>query len=122
MFAQMSFDATHLAAFAAILFFLVGGSNQVLKFIGSFKEQPPPAATYVTKEFCAVSHEATVARVDKLEREFFALRGQMEDMRIDLAAIISTEVGKVHSRTDDVLAAVSELRGELKRMHTSGNN
>jgi hypothetical protein len=112
-----SFDAVHLAAFLGILVFLVAGANQVRTLMAGFKEQPPPSETYVTLKACQALHAGQDRRVQTLECTVMALSAEMKADRDRLAAAAEQRAVHLHDRINDVLKAVSELRGEINQLN-----
>lgn len=103
------------------LFFLAAGVNQVLKVIDRTKEQPPPRDTYQVK-----GDYVTRRELDAIEKDLAGLRTEFreevgklrEEMKHDAevaAASATARAEKVHSRIDEVLSAMSELRERVGR-------
>jgi len=67
-------------------------ANQAIMFSRNFREQPPPAMTYATK-----------VELQKLENDLRAFNQQQEERS-----------SKIHSRVDQVLAAVSRIEGVVE--------
>jgi hypothetical protein len=86
---------------------LVSGRKAVQKREVSF------ADGVVTKEFCESRHGQNAGRLDRCEGEIAALRAETKEEARRLTSEMLREVGKVHDRVNQVLQAVSELRGEL---------
>ncbi len=75
--------------------------NQLAKVYDRFiKEQPTPSETYATKP----DLRRLEVKVDKLEDEFVR---EMREMRKER----TESVGKLHRRMDDLVGAVSNLKG-----------
>jgi hypothetical protein len=104
-------------AFVGSLFFLAAGANQVLKLVDRNKEQPPPAATYVTLKECANRHEFTRALLDRNDREIEAIKNQITCEVGEVTRLAEARTGGLHERINKVLEAVSELRGEVRRLN-----
>jgi len=108
----MNPDAVQLAGWLACAFFLAGGVNQVLKLVDRAKEQPPPLETYATKAEVALLR-ADVQRLEsKLDHSLEALQTEMKADRAAANHANELRAVKLHERINDVLAAVSELRGK----------
>lgn len=79
---------------------LLGGAallvitNQAIVFFRNFREQPPPAQTYATK-----------IELQELEAQINLFNQQQE-----------ARASKIHTRVDQVLAAVSRLEGKMEGM------
>jgi len=76
---------------------------------------------YVTPDQCASSHSAIIQRVERVETDLEGLRIEVREVQTEArhdrernTSMILEETGKVHNRVNDVLQAVSELRGELR--------
>lgn len=96
-----------------------GGVNQVLKVLDRLKEYPTPRDTYAPKGDYAARGELKelAKRLDDLAGEFreadAALRGEIKHDRELANGAAEARADKLHSRIDEVLAAVSELRGRV---------
>ena len=98
MIAQVPAGASRnelMTVFLAIAALLVI-ANQAIVFARHFREQPPPAQTYATK-----------AEMGRLEMDL-RLFNQQQDER----------ASKIHSRVDQVLAAVSRIEGVVEGRST----
>lgn len=100
---------------------VVAGVNQVMKLLDRFKEQPPARDTYQVKGDYVTQREFKELRdqVDGLSGE---LRESIADVRREMKhdaevnqAAAEARAQNMHKRTDDVLAAVSELRGFVSK-------
>lgn len=76
---------------------------------------------YVTPEQCHASHAAIITRVERVETDLDGLRTEVRSVQAEArhdrernTSMILEETGKVHSRVNEVLQAVSELRGEIR--------
>lgn len=103
-------------AFVGSLFFLAAGANQVLKLVGHFKEQPPPSTTYTTKVECRATHDGQHDRICRIEHESQKMRDEIRFEISEVSRLAEARTGGLHERINQVLAAVSELRGEIRRM------
>jgi hypothetical protein len=86
--------------------------NQALTVWGKLsrglKEVPPPADTYATRELCDEKHEGIKSRLEKIDQDHQARVDRMErDYQITCRGI--------HSRINEVLAAVSRLEGKVAK-------
>jgi hypothetical protein len=121
MFAQLqNVDAIHIKDVLLILIALVGMGSMIAGLVKKPKTsiEPQPldvriASEMVTKDYCRSSHVDSSARIARVEADVAALRQEIRDDRLKSTERISNEVGKVHDRVNDVLEAVSELRGRL---------
>lgn len=78
---------------------------QVYKTLTSgLKEQPPPSQTYATKTDCTSKHSHVDKRFDDI-----AIRFNSSDAKAE------ARVTSLHSRINEVLAAVSELKGRINK-------
>jgi hypothetical protein len=108
----MNPDAVQLAGWLACAFFMAGGINQVLKLFDRAKEQPPPLETYATKAEVSLLR-ADVQRLEgKFAHNLEALQIEMRADRDSTKQANEVRAVKLHERINDVLAAVSELRGK----------
>lgn len=96
---------------AITAFAIVAGLNQVLKLSDTFKEKPAPADTYVTLKECAAKNSAQDLRIARVECASEQLRSELKDM--DLRS--EQRAAALHDRINLILAAVSEIRGELRQ-------
>ena len=124
-------DPVALAGFLGCLFFLVAGINAVMKVVDRMRDKPPAgevakhtAEFYATKEQLKdhvsadfQEHSNLWAKIGGLER---GLRGDLQETERRIVA--SAEAGRenLHGRINEVLAAVSEVKGEIK--HLTGKN
>lgn len=121
MLAQLqSVDAIHFKDVMLILFALVGVASWIFGMVRkpSTRITPQPldvrlADQFVTKDYCRTAHIDAAARVARIEADVQALRQEIRDDRTKLTERLTIEVGKVHDRVNDVLEAVSELRGRM---------
>ena len=67
------------------------------------RPRPEPSSAYVGKDLCKTIHAATNQRIAALEKTVAAQ-----------AVKQSNDISGVHGRCDEILAAVSELKGEMK--------
>jgi len=79
---------------------LLAGVNQLMTFLRGLKEQPRPAQTYATKEELKICRQEFLLEVRKLETELREGNRAQED-----------RASKIHSRVDQVLAAVCRIEG-----------
>ena len=119
------------AGWLACLVCFIAGANQVKTFLGHFRSQPPTTELQQNADFLG----QRVGRVENDLGEFTRkesgnrreiyermridsehLSTKLEDTRIELKSDLKDGLSGVHKRVDDILAAVSELRGEVKRM------
>lgn len=71
--------------------------------------EPPPSTTYATIANCRASREKIYDRMIVLDKA-------MDEKNSALRLEIKGDIRGVHSRIDDVLAAVSDVSGQLKTM------
>jgi len=62
---------------------------------------------------------ATKEEIDEIRDRLGGIEHKIETLVDDLRGQADVQLGKVHDRINDLLGAVSELRGELKRIHFS---
>ncbi len=79
---------------------LLAGANQLITFIRSFKEQPPPAITYATK-----------VELERYRRELLGEIGSIERKLDDINRIQEERSEKIHNRVNTILSAVSRIEG-----------
>jgi|GEM_PF-2845259 len=114
-------------AFVGSLFFLAAGANQVLKLLDRNKEQPPPSATYATKTECATNYETHQHHLIRIEADLHNTRDGLKNDHQRTRDEIRFEIGEVtrlaevrngglHERINQLLAAVSDLGGQVRRM------
>jgi len=94
----------------AALFHIV---NQGKNFFAGFKEQPAPATTYATKEEVKLLKTEIKERFTEVDRELGTIRDQLRADHASILAAGEQRASKIHDRIDDVLGAVSELRGAV---------
>lgn len=85
---------------------LLAGANQVMVFVKHFKEQPPPAQTYATKDEVKLIRREFLDELTKLESQFQSGQ-QLQENR----------ASKIHGRIDLVLSAVQHISGVIEE-HT----
>ena len=113
-----SADPVHLWNLLMIAGYFVTTMAAVVGIVVGLRKQKREVTfgdSYITKEFCASRHEQTVERVARMELEMAAIREDMKADRQEHNSALLREVGKVHDRVNAVLAAVSELAGQLKQ-------
>lgn len=117
MFAQLSAtDPVHLRDFLIIVGFLLSAAASFGAFLTSRKSQKREVTMgdeFVTKGMCVQSHEGLSGRISKLEQDLRDLRGEVKNDREIVGQKLINEISKVHDRINDVLEAVSELRGQV---------
>jgi len=109
MVAQLAPDAVQLAGWLACLAFILGLVNGGLKLVDRVKgrEPFPPNA----------SLDARVAALERIEIESDSRRRAIYEKIEALRLENKSDAEGLHDRINDVLAAVSELRGEVRRKH-----
>lgn len=95
-----------LAAAAAIV-------NQVVLAIRNLSGKSVRDRDAVSPEQCAARHASLDSRLDVRFRDIERALIERDNA---LRAVLSQDVRGVHQRVDEVLGAVSEVRGELKRI------
>jgi|KBSSwiStaDraftv2_1062776.scaffolds.fasta_scaffold00424_32 hypothetical protein len=110
-----------LAGWLGCLVAVVMGINQVMRLLDRFKETPTPRDTYQVKGDYVTQRELKDVRedVDALAGE---LRESITEVRREMAhdkevnqAAAEARAQNIHKRVDEVLAAVSELRGFVSK-------
>ena len=96
------FNSVQLAGWIGSLFFLTGGLNQVLRLTDRFKEQPPPAQTYATKE-----------ELFLLRQDLNHLRAEVRDDRDRILQAGEERARKLHQRIDPI---INEMPGKIIEM------
>jgi hypothetical protein len=109
-------DAVQLAAFVGCLFFLAGGVNQVMGIMDRFKEKPPPSETYVSLKLCQKIHEEADRRITQAECAVDTLRRELRLERDEMIKSAEDRAVKLHDRINDILRAVSELKGKIESL------
>lgn len=104
---------------SALVWWLVGLAaaaalfNQIVaawrNLTGRFSDRPADGPEYVTRPACHQAMKEVADRLDRIDQ------CRLNDMA-DLRNLIRSEVGGTHKRVDAILSAVSEVRGELKRV------
>jgi len=98
---------------AVAVFSLVGGLNQILKLFRHFREEPPPVTTYATKielERLRVDlHKAIETLSTDGRARAAGIYSRLDSLRLE----VKDDQQRIHERTDEILAAVSELRGKV---------
>lgn len=108
---------------------VLGFLNQGAKFIDRFKERPPPHETYQPKGDYALRSELQQLKLDlqthlqrqdgaiaEIASEIGAMREKMDTDKGEILKADEERIGGVHERVNDVLEAVSELRGIVNQM------
>jgi hypothetical protein len=95
-----------LASTAATLFFLVAFWNSIHKAIDRNKQHPANAT--LDMRVAAVE-----ARASAIEHSMEKLRDEMREDKAEILEAGEHRAAKLHGRINDVLAAVSEVRGRL---------
>ena len=111
MLAEMTTAPAGLITWLGCLAFVVVLVNGGFKLAANIKgpESAPPAGELDVR----VAH--IEERIDGFDRSISELR---HEMRVDLQTVLQAgeeRAGKIHGRINDVLAAVSELRGRLTK-------
>lgn len=120
MFAEVP-TSVEIGGWIGCAFFLAAGINQVLKVVDRTKEHPPARDTYQVKGDYVTRRELDAIEKDLagLAAEFREEVGKLrEEMKHDAevaAASATARAEKVHSRIDEVLSAMSELRERVGR-------
>lgn len=80
---------------------------------------------FATRDFCDMRHRELGGRVDRVERDLTAINARVEGLDNKTAALLRTEVGKVHDRVNELdktvggLSAATEIQNdelnEIKR-------
>lgn len=126
LFAQLpsATDSVAIAGWIGVLFFLLAGTNSLLKLVDRLKEKPVPADTYATKaEMEHVRQDVNALRMEaKQTRETILQEGRTRAAGIyhkmdDFRRENKEDNTSIHKRVDQVLEAVSELRGRLIGKH-----
>lgn len=123
-FAQVATPgAVELAGFLGCLFFLVAGANALMKLVDRFRgqrETPKREVSFAERLVSQVELGAVTARVKKLEETVDAIRDELKQDKTDILQAGEERAEKLHNRINDVLRAVSEVRGEMhsRRMDT----
>jgi hypothetical protein len=94
---------------------MAGGANQVLKLVDRMKERPPPSETYTTLTQCEHRHHTIGGDIIGLRADLHSLRMEIRTDLKETAAANEQRSSKLHGRIDDLLEAVSELRGKLSK-------
>ena len=120
LLAQMgTTDPVHVRDFLIIGGFLLSAIAGLGSFLASRKVQKREVAIsdeFVTKPFCHAFHAANEQRIVRLETDIIHLRQELKNDREQVMANLLKEIGSVHNRVNEVLEAVSELRGEMNQM------
>ena len=72
-------------------------------------QQNQAGPDFITRAACHEAHTKVEDKIDEFEKK-------LEAKHTELRNIISKDVAGAHKRIDQVLAAVSELKGEVKRI------
>jgi hypothetical protein len=79
-----------------------------------------PSKRYAEREDCMSRHDALDSRITTLEKRMDErMEGFRTELRSDLGEMrkeVRAQIGGVHQRVDTVLAAVSDVAGQIKRM------
>jgi len=102
-----------IGGWAMAAFAVAGGVNQVLKVVDRVKERPPPAETYATKADCDRRHNCLALEVSAFRVDIQTLRREIKEDFREAAAINEQRASKLHTRVDQLLEAVSEVRGKI---------
>lgn len=113
MFADLSTaDPIHIKDFLLIIGFFISSAASAVAVINSRRVQRREVTfgqEFVTKDQCTIMNQSLDRRIRKIEEDVSMMRREVkQDMR------------GVHERIDQVLAAVSELRGELTAIMGGG--
>lgn len=67
-------------------------------------------------------HDVDTEQRGEIKRQLSALADKVDTNRTDLEALVRSEVGAVHNRTNDVLAAVARLQGIVEELRRNPPN
>lgn len=118
--ATAMFTPVALASWVAIAVFLIGGANQVGKLMDRFRDRPPTTELraelvdrFVDRETFQRHAEEDVRRMQDVERALGDLRTELVEQERRAADAQDRRLADIHSRVNDVLRAVSELKGRV---------
>ncbi len=118
-------DATamQMGTWIIVLFSISTGILTILRIIDYFKPKPPLHNQFADKvdtekRFIALEKN-TEKRFDDLEIKIGAVSKEQVRLFENIQNRSEERTGKIHKRIDDILQAVSEMRGEL-RAHGGG--
>lgn len=106
---------TAIGWFIVIGVAVIAGVNQAAALVARFKEKPSPPETYVTKVECRAVHTAQDQRIQKLDCEVAAIRAEFKEAVLEISRVQEARAVALHNRINDVLAAVSEVKGKVER-------
>ncbi|HQP35321.1 MAG TPA: hypothetical protein PLI95_09085, partial [Polyangiaceae bacterium] len=67
---------------------------------------------------CGLKHVGIEQRVATVEKDIHELRTWQAEQMEKLRREIKTDISTLHGRINDVLSAVAEVRGEIRRINT----
>lgn len=121
MIAEIS-TSLEIGIWLGCLFFIAGGTNQVMKLIDRTKEHPPARDTYqlkgdyaTHKELAELRHDLT-ALADKFQETVNEIRADMKHDGEMANANDRQRAENINRNIQDVMSAVGELRGRIGNM------
>jgi len=104
-----------IGGWSVAAFAVAGGVNQILRIVDRVKERPAPSETYTTLANCDRRHHTISTELVGLRSDLQALRMEIRSDLKESIAANELRASKIHSRIDDLLEAVSELRGKVSK-------
>ena len=118
--------STHIAAWLACAFFMMGMVKAALGLVDRFKETPAPSQTYVAKADCAQLHQQRAADLSQLTTGLGELRLRQEEQRKDSLALVDrlraetkADIVAIYGELRELRSMVSQMIGEMKHVNTS---
>lgn len=122
MFAQLqSVDPGFLQQLLVVALCAISAFTSIGSLVNSRKRQsreiePQPlevraADQFVSREFCKQIHMREADAVDTIKANIDKLEREVRQNREHFEAALMAELAKVHSRINEILVAVAELRG-----------
>jgi len=109
--------ATWLICAASLVGFAYYGVSLWKMLFGKFAEREIPPREYVPLPGCRDKHKQVDEAIERIRAE---AHGRIETIFTEIKTQrleTKTDIGEVHSRINDVLAAVSRLAGKLDASH-----
>jgi len=122
MFAQIDkVDPSYLHQFMLVVVVLVSMAVNVVTLVRGGRIQRREVSFtegMVTKDQCGLKHVGIEQRVATVEKDIHELRTWQAEQMEKLRREIKTDISTLHGRINDVLSAVAEVRGEIRRINT----
>lgn len=112
MLCEITPEPKSLGEFLIVLGFLASVAVNVVTLMGQRTKQKREV-TFAEQFVSQEQMDAIARRVDMVERQIEAMRSELKDDKTEILKAGEDRAEKLHNRINDVLQAVSQMRGEL---------